>query len=49
MDKVHEWLKSQLIWNSILRFLIQQYMTLYLSSLINIVKVRFKCAPSHCF
>ena len=37
MKKIYEWLKSKIIWNSILRVLIQQYITIYLSTLINIV------------
>ena len=45
MEKMYEWLKGQLIWNSILRFFIQQYMTLYLSSLINVVKVSHTKSP----
>lgn len=42
MKKVSEWLKNKIIWNSTLRFLIQQYMTLFLSSLINILKFQLK-------
>lgn len=40
INKLYEWLKRQIIWNSMLRFLIQEYMTLLISSYVNIVKFK---------
>jgi|LauGreDrversion4_2_1035121.scaffolds.fasta_scaffold248766_2 hypothetical protein len=42
MKKVYGYLKSILIWNGGLRFLIQQYLSIFLSSCINLSTINMK-------
>jgi hypothetical protein len=37
---VHKWLRKKFMWNFMIRFYMQQYFTLALSSFINLHRVR---------
>ena len=40
LDKLSLWLKEQFVWNYFIRFMMQQYVTLYLSSFIQMQSLK---------
>jgi hypothetical protein len=40
LDKLSLWLKEQFVWNYFIRFMMQQYFTLYLSSVIQMQSLK---------